>query len=353
MAPLKWFLAHGLAAGLASLALAANAHAQRPAPAQAATGAAPLAYTFQLPAESRSQALCEAEPDRIFVRHAQGSECIAYYATNPMPIAGRARSPAGAASAAPEARPAIFYFEGDVPAADLARPGFTSSYLAQMRLVFHRLAAGTGVRFVFIARPGVFGSSGSHAFRRSPGEVLAMNAAVDGLKARLGISSIVLAGQSGGSTVAASLLTLGRQDVACAVLGSGLLSVVEVEYAHRARERLPEIKPALLQAVLYDPSQRLDAVPPAGERRIFVLGDPTDARTPFGQQRAFADRLSARGHHALAIEVSGSGEFMHSVSHHTLPAAAHCALGVDDAAMRRLLVPQRTAAQTVVSQSAR
>ena len=45
--------------------------------------------------------------------------------------------------------------------------------------------------------------------------------------------------QSGGSTISAAMLTLGRRDVSCAVLGSGLLSVVDIEYAHRVRERLP------------------------------------------------------------------------------------------------------------------
>ena len=167
-----------------------------------------------------------------------------------------------------------------------------------------------------------------------------MDGAVDALKARLGIQRVVLAGQSGGSTISAALLTLGRRDVACAVLGSGLLSVVEIEYAHRVRERLPEIQPALMSVHLFDPTDRLDWIERVQARRIFVLGDPTDVRTPFPQQRGFADRLRGLGHHAVSIEVKALGDLMHGVAHHTLPAAALCARGADDASIRRTVAPQ-------------
>ncbi len=298
---------------------------------------AAVEHTSQLTAEGASKQLCEAAPDRVFIRHDLGTACIAYYAT----------------SNRTQYRPAVIYFEGDVPAADTLKPNFSQKYLTNMRQVFGQLAERSGVRFVFIARPGLFGSSGNHAARRSAGEMLTMDAAVDAVKARLKLGEIVLAGQSGGSTVGAALLTLGRRDVACAVLGSGLLSVVEIEHAHRVRERLPDIKPALLQVLLFDPTDRLDWIERLQARRIFVLGDPTDTRTPFRQQRQFAERVRALGHHATAIEVAGEGELMHGVAHHTLPAAALCARGADEAAIRQSVAAGKRPAGRTAAQASR
>ena len=330
-------LAAFVASGLG--AQAQQTRPQRPSSANLAAAASKLParaaveHTPQLAAEGNSKQLCESVADRVFVRHDLGTACIAYYAT-----------PSQA-----QVRPAVVYFEGDVPAGDLLKPNFTRDYLANMRSAFQTLAARNGVRFVFIARPGLFGSSGNHAARRSASEMLTMNAALDAVKARLRLTDIVLAGQSGGSTVAAALLTLGRRDVACAVLGSGLLSVVEIEHAHRVREHLPSIRPALLQVLLFDPTDRLDWIERLQARRIFVLGDPTDTRTPFPQQRRFAERVHALGHHATAIEVVAQGELMHGVAHHTLPAAAQCARGADDAAIRQTVAPQRRPANRTVA----
>ncbi len=303
---------------------AASASSQMPV----AQPAAPAQeHTPQLVAEAKSRAMCEQNPDRIFVEHDLGTECIFYFATPGIP----------------QHQTAVLYFEGDVPASELARPGYTQSYLADMRMVFQRLAAQSGVRIVFMARPGVFGSSGNHANRRSLAEMLAMNAAVDSLKARLALTDIVLAGQSGGSTIAAAMLTLGRRDVTCAVLGSGLLSVVEIEHAHRVKAGLPLVRPALLHLYLFDPTDRLEWIPAERQRRVFVLGDPADGRTPYTQQKRFAENLRALGHHAVEVEVQGLGDFSHSVAHYTLPAAAQCARGASDVAIQQQVAATRGA----------
>ncbi|MEZ5852009.1 MAG: hypothetical protein R3D68_15305 [Hyphomicrobiaceae bacterium] len=311
-------------AALAALALSGLTAAAQPAPRARSNPTAPIAkadYPNARAAEARSQRLCEAATDRVWVQHDQGTSCIAYYATP--------------ATARPG--PTVLYFEGDVPAAELAQPNFEHNYLVQMRKAFQTFARQTGVRYVFIARPGVFGSSGNHGSRRNVAEVLAMNAAVDAIKQRLGLGQVVLAGQSGGSTIAAALLTLGRPDIACVVLGSGLLSVVDIEHAHRIRQGIPTSTKALMRVFLYDPTDRLTWIPHQPGRRIFVLGDPTDTRTPFPQQRSFAEHVRALGHHATTIEVAGTGTLMHSVAHLTLPAAGQCARGVDEASIRRLV----------------
>lgn len=322
-----------LAVGI-PLAAAQQPRFQRPAVQPAPPVQAPTRqseYPTVLAAEAKSRQLCEAAQNRIFVQHDLGSECIAFYATG-----GRVR-----------AGSAVLFFDGDVAPDEIAK---STQYLAELRPSLQRLTDQTGMRIVFVARPGVFGSSGNHGHRRSSGEMVTMNAAVDALKARLGLSEIVLAGQSGGSTISAALLTLGRRDVTCAVLGSGSLSVVDLEEAHRSRERLPGIRRDLMHLIFFDPSDRLDWIERDDSRRIFVLGDPKDVRTPFPQQRAFADRLRNLGHRAIALEVTGLGEQMHGVTHHALRAAAHCARGDSEAAIRREVggrLPRQQPAPTV------
>ena len=118
-------------AALTAAAPAAFAQRAQPAPAPAK---APE-HTNQLVAESKSKPLCEGVANRVFVQHDQGSECIAYFAS----------------TGTPEARPAVFYFEGDVPAGDLLKPNFERDYLNEVRTVFQNLANQARVRFT-IAR---------------------------------------------------------------------------------------------------------------------------------------------------------------------------------------------------------
>ena len=166
-----------------------------------------------------------------------------------------------------------------------------------------------------------------------------MNGAIDAIKTRLGAGEIVLAGQSGGSTISTSLLTLGRRDVTCAIVGSGVFGLVDLEIAHRTRNGLTQAPAALLRRSLYDPADRLAQIPRQDGRRIFVLGDQTDVTTPFAQQRTFAERIRALGHHASVIDVMARGSNMHGTAHLTLPTAAHCARGTDEATIRKWIQP--------------
>ena len=305
---------------LALLCLSQPAAAQ-PAPDHGSSNGRPaverLQHLQQGPREAASRNLCEAEPDRVFVAHAEGSECIAYVAT----AAGRPSL----------ATPTVFFFDGDVPVASARRPDFSAIHIGRMRATLEALAQGLRVRFVYVARPGVFGSSGDHGQRRRLKEMLSMNAAVDAIKARLGIDTIVLAGQSGGATVAAALLTLGRRDVVCAVLGSGGLLVTEDILHFRATSGEAPTAPALIKRTYFDPGDRIAGIARYSGRRIFIVGDPRDSVVPFQHQRMFAERLKAFGHAVVIVEIAAHGVNRHGVSHVTLPTAGRCALGADDA----------------------
>ncbi len=279
-------------------------------------------------AESLSRVTCESNPDRVFVQHAEGSECIAFY---PSP------SPEPAA-------PTVIYFHGDLTAREVQADGFTGAYLEKAHRALAAITEREKTSFVFVARPGVLGSSGNHGARWQLKEMLSMNAAVDAIKAKLGLTTIALAGQSGGSTIAAALLTFGRHDVSCAVFGSGALLLAETVSHLRQQSGASPVTLDMLRKLYFDPGERIAAIAKQPARRIFVLGDRVDSRTPFDLQRRFSGRLKAFGHHAVTVEVAARGDTMHNVAHLTLPAAAKCARGVGDAEIVQSLAPKTNAA---------
>ncbi len=151
---------------------------------------------------------------------------------------------------------------------------------------------------VLLERPGTFGSSGNHLRRRQQEEFLALNAALDAIQRRYNIKRLVLLGHSGGATAAAALLTLGRTDVACAVLTSGAYGLVERAHMLGAQAgRIP--KPGRDTTGLpspYDPLEHIGEIVHDPKRIVFVIGDPRDRVTPFSLQRRFAETLRANGH---------------------------------------------------------
>ena len=225
----------------ASLALATGfalpSFAQDVDPEQIATTHRQMTATRFKPvlaAEGRSQAKCEGAPNRIFVMTAAGSECIAYFVTRGF----EAR------------REAVLFFGGDAISADET---WQQENLEANERMLQIWADQFKVRYVFVSRVGMQGSSGNHAERRFPKETIVMNAVTDGLKTRLGLDKLALAGHSGGSTIAASLLTMGRSDVTCAVLGSAPLELADQQYDAATKLGFKEVKEAI-SANVYDPS---------------------------------------------------------------------------------------------------
>lgn len=292
-------------------AMSSAAHAAPPAP---------LKYSDALQQESKSQSACETLGNHIFVKHEFGSDCIAYFVTK----GSEAR------------RQAVVFLDGDIPVEQLQDPDGLASSFDGMKKVMQIWADRLKVRYVFVSRLGVNGSSGNHGERRKPNETYAMMAATDLLKTRLGLDSIAIAGQSGGSTLAASFLTLGRTDVTCAILGSGAFELADLEYRYRTGKGYKVTKAALSQ-VMYDPSAHVADIKPSADRRILILGDRADTRTPFDQQLRFAEDIRAAGHHARVIPLLGSGENEHGATQFTLPAAGACLNKMPDEKIARAI----------------
>ena len=229
---------------------------------------------------------CDQVDNAVWAQTADsGQACLRYWA-------------AGFPSAA--SRRAVVYFAGDcwhysLGLGSLCRKR-TAARLKTDAEVWSRQL---GVPYVFLARPGVFGSSGDHMQRRRPAESKLISAGLDELKKRLKIDQFVLVGQSGGGHVAASLITL-RSDVVCAVPASAPSSP-------RIRwQTLKWTRDSTGYDDSYEPHAHLDKGHMHPPLRVFVLGDLNDKEAVWASQTVLADKLRTA---AVPVEVlTGEGE---------------------------------------------
>lgn len=258
---------------------------------------------------------CQRLPYAVWVEHQYGDECIRYYPS----------------SGVDGAKQAVFFFHGDRLEGRFPITGAyrDNSVKAQLALAERSFKA-YGVPFIMMARPGAYGSSGEHGRRRLPKEFHSINAAVDAIKAKHRIDRVVLAGQSGGATMVAALLTLGRTDVSCAVATSGVYAVLEraelYRRLHGARSQ-PGTDTTGHRNV-YDVIDHVAGIKPDPRRRILIIGDPKDQTTAFSLQRSFVERVKEAGHPVDLIEAKARGTQHHSLTHVAFKAAPLCAVGM-------------------------
>jgi len=188
-------------------------------------------------------------------------------------------------------------------------------------------------------------SSGRHSERRKLREYLSVNAAVDAIKARLGLERVHLGGQSGGAATVGALLTLGRDDVVCAVASSGPFDALA-----RARDQLSQSRQGWNGCDttgvcgIYNVTDHVDGVKRSESRRIFIIGDPQDSNTAFKYQAAFAEKLKTAGHDVTLSEGNALGAAHHSLTHMSNRTLGWCNAGIDSARIVELI---RTDAPTL------
>jgi pimeloyl-ACP methyl ester carboxylesterase len=150
------------------------------------------------------------------------------------------------------------------------------------------------VPYVFLARPGTYGSAGKHyEVRHTPLEARLVEAQIDALKARYHIDRWVLGGHSGGGTLAAEFLAR-RDDIRCAVLSSPAA-------AYRARLERRGLVQRLKTEVFFDPYDSIDRISEQPGERILLIADPRDTNIPFSTQKLYFDGLKKRGLNAWLI----------------------------------------------------
>ena len=141
------------------------------------------------------------------------------------------------------------------------------------------------------------------------------------LKARHGIEEFVIAGQSGGGHVTASLLTL-RSDIVCAVPTSAPSSP-SVRWKMRGWKR-----DSTGYEDSYEPVQHLDKARMHPALRVFVLGDPQDTNVVWPSQTILAERLKQAGVPVEVIEAQGTGPELHGLPNSARNVAGWCARDV-------------------------
>ena len=127
-----------------------------------------------------------------------------------------------------DTKQALLYLHGDVVLTIGSKRSASQTYLKVSPAKLSEQAAEWSKRrkgtYIYLARPGAYGSSGNHSQRRRIREVRLVDAALDAIREKHGIERFHLVGQSGGGHLVASVLPL-RDDVGCAVITSGVISV--------------------------------------------------------------------------------------------------------------------------------
>ncbi len=214
---------------------------------------------------------------------------------------------------------AVIFFHGDVWIGE----GRTNKrYLDMTNAKLQRdaddWARQIGAPYIFFARPGTHGSSGQHMERRRPAESLLISAAMDQLKVKFGIKEWVLAGQSGGGHVTASLVTH-RADIVCAIPTSSPSSP-RVRWQTRGWQR-----DSTGFADSYEPTEHLHKVKVHSNLRVFVLGDPKDRNVVWPSQTVMTIKAREAGVAATTLEGEGSGPDRHGLSNSSRNVAGWCA----------------------------
>jgi pimeloyl-ACP methyl ester carboxylesterase len=188
-----------------------------------------------------------------------------------------------------------------------------------------------GVPYIFLARPGTYGSAGKHHdVRHTPLEAKLVAAEIDALKARYHIERWALGGHSGGGTLAAQFLTE-RTDIQCAVLSSPAA-------AYRARLAARGFLHRLKTDVFFDPYDSIGKIPEQPGRRIFLIADPRDTNIPLSTQQLYFDGLKKRGLDAWLVPLKKApGPKYHSLVDFGETTTGMCASGATtDAILHKL-----------------
>jgi len=269
---------------------------------------------------------CSQISDALWVEVEGRGECIRFYAEG-LEESGN--------------QEVLVYFGGDVILRTSWGVRFiASSYFRQSPARLHAEMAAwsqqAGRPAIYLARPGTYGSSGDHNLRRYPREVALVDRALDMIKARYRIASFILAGQSGGGHIAASLLNR-RQDIAAMVISSGLVSVKRAMAYWDRRWKIPA-------RLLYDAREFYDPIDDIGGIRadpppsIYVISDPEDQTVPFFSQLHYVRRLRAAGFKPQHIYARALDRRRHVLARQGKLVAAMLARGADMKNIRRMLM---------------
>lgn len=236
-----------------------------------------------------SEELCFKAETFIWTKSLEKKECVRYFSSDELLDKNKL---------------VVFYFYGD---RDLLlnkkKNKIKNNTVALQKQYANSLSASVGIPVIVVARPGTYGSSGLHMERRNKHEFEVMLSAVNEIKKRYSINSVILSGHSGGATVGAALLTLGLTNVKCAVLSSGTYNYTGRQ-VYRRMIKGNDIRDSKYFDMIfnkYDPLYYLDGVPYDEDRTLYIVADKRDKNTPYIFQKEFYMKFKDRGHQAFLV----------------------------------------------------
>jgi hypothetical protein len=294
------------------------------------------AYDEVLNPPAYTQSECESMQNAVWVdaawlengasgtRGRQASGCVKYFPSDNAAVSSTA----------------LFFIDGDVYSNVATDAANYEIQKPENPALANMLARQTGLPVIRIARPGTFGSSGmSHIHeRRLPIETYLVDAAVTKIKERYGYQRIQLSGQSGGGGLVGGLLTLGRSDIDCAVMSSGVTSIktrsrdLDSPNFHQGRDETGRS----LEEV-YDPIDHVSQIVRDNERRIFVLADPKDQTVSIASQNDFYEKLVESGISSTFLIGEAKDPKHHALAVFGQKVAGWCKSGKSDAEIQDLL----------------
>lgn len=274
-----------------------------------------------------TEAQCAAIHQTVWVSAMERDFCIRYYISH---AGGEGREP-------------VVFLQGDKLGrlntqshSFEPRPEDKDLDTADLLKFAHGFSKAARTTAIYLARPGIDGSSGDHRIRHSLLELAATNAALDAIKARHGYGGYHLVGQSGGATLAGALIGI-RDDVGCAVLGSGMLAPLQLK------------KPTLqLSKQMIDATEAVPGILQNGKLRVLVVTDREDKKVSLVHQATFVDELRAAGGKPEHFFVEAADSNRHGVVPHARLALTGCLRGASEAAIAERLskrVPPKAPAQ--------
>ncbi len=305
-----------IALGLAQGSLQGSLHAESIAPTVASTfETGPFSEAELRHGKVISEAECGALSGAVWVVAGRQQQCIRYYHT--ARADGRSE--------------AIVYLHDDVVSINgrgevQPNAGYIKLTPAGQQAISTNWSRNLEFSYLFLGRPGTFGSSGEHGRRRTPEELVVISAALDAIKGRYGYTRLHLVGWAKGGHGAAALLAR-RDDLGCVVLASALLSVRSWLAEFGRKEDLTGNRNPV------DPIAVVGQIVNRPDLRIFVLTDPDDTVISARSQTAYVKRLTAAGLPVRQIFAAAPDPFAHALVREALQVAAACAKGMDDDAI--------------------
>lgn len=253
----------------------------------------------------------EKQNTAVWIEAAGDHYCLRYFAAN----------------LKPDHNPiAALWLHGDIMGAHESPPNKRLKGLGVDAMIKQeeRLSERFEVPFIFLGRPGSYGSAGRHyTMRERQIEADIVTAGIDALKKKYGIARWSMGGHSGGGILVAEMLNH-RTDIQCAILSSASGAFRDYLATYNS--------PDTNNPIVLDPIASLNSVPRDEQRRVFDVFDPRDTNVKFAVHQKYDDALKRHGVKAevLSLEKALAPEY-HDMVDYGETATGMCAADKTDA----------------------